>query len=145
MVLRYSSWVVAPITVNSTRERAGFKISPRPLGPLTITCATSTKDLMDFVKERGWHCPWLWLLGYFNYFLQSYHGIAYQLLDQKYRWRWFLCSSMAAGTSPFTMNLGQAFYNSCLTNLPASPARTGLFLVRRTRFQRTMNFFICVR
>ncbi len=33
IVLRYSSWVVAPIKVTSPRERAGFKISAIPLEP----------------------------------------------------------------------------------------------------------------
>ena len=32
IVLRYSSCVVAPITDNSPRERAGFKISAKPFG-----------------------------------------------------------------------------------------------------------------
>ena len=35
IVLRYSSWVVAPITVNSPRERAGLRMSASPLEPLS--------------------------------------------------------------------------------------------------------------
>ena len=58
IVLRYSSWVVAPITDISPRERAGFKISDKPLPPVSSPEAPaptiwwiSSKNKITFLRS----------------------------------------------------------------------------------------------
>ncbi len=97
MVLRYSSWVVAPITVNSP-WKSWFQISktfrpwPSPVLPAPIWWISSKKrsDISSFFAD------------FIKFWMFSSKATVLRALQvQKYRWDDFFLFLIAAGTSPF--------------------------------------------
>ena len=131
-MLRYSSWVVAPTTVNSPRERAGLRMSASPLEPLSppvepaprIWWISSKKRIIFPAAFTSLTRFWTFSSKLPRYWVPaSRPEISIEIISL------FL---IAAGTSPFTIAWASPSTTAVLPT-PASPTRTGLFLVRRDR------------
>ena len=120
------------MTVNSPRESAGLRISAMPLEPLSppidpaprIWWISSKKRIMLPASLTSLTKFWIFSSKLPRYWVPaSRPEISTEIISL------FL---MAAGTSPLTMAWANPSTTAVLPT-PASPTRTGLFLVRRER------------
>ena len=120
------------MTVNSPRERAGLMISARPLEPWPspvlpaprIWWISSKKRITFPIALTSWIRFWIFSSKLPRYCVPaSRPEISIEMISL------FL---IAAGTSPFTIACAKPSTTAVLPT-PASPTRTGLFLVRRDK------------
>ena len=135
MYLRYSLSVVAPTHCNSPRERAGLMMFEASIAPSaepapTMVCSSSMKRMMFLLLRissitalmRSSNCP--------RYFVPATMRARSRVMTR--------LSRKSSGTLPATISWARPSAMAVLPT-PASPIRTGLFLVRRQRIWMTRS------
>ena len=132
MVLRYSSCVVAPITVNSPRDKAGLIMSAKPLEPLSPPVEPAPKIWWISSKKRMILPASLTSLTKFWIFSSKAPRYCVPASNPEISIEITSLFLILAGTSPLTIACAKPSTTAVLPT-PASPTRTGLFLVRRAK------------
>ena len=128
--LRYSSKVVAPITCNSPRAKAGLSMLPASIEPSVLPAPTTVWS--SSIKRIIW--PFARVTSFKSFLRRSsnsprYLAPAMSPAISKLKIRLFLSVS---GTSPLTIRWARPSTTAVLPT-PGSPIKTGLFFVLRCK------------
>ena len=129
MCFLYSSSVVAPITWNSPRAKAGFKILAASIAP--SVAPAPTKVWISSMKIIISSCCWTSSIAFFNRSSNSPRYFAPANIELILKEIIRLLRKIS-GTLPVTIRWAKPSAMAVLPT-PGSPMRTGLFLVLRLR------------
>ena len=133
-ISRYSSRVVAPMSLSSPRAKAGFSMLPASTAPSALPAPTTVWSS----SMKRMTSPWDWITSWITAFRRSSNSPRYLAPARREP----ICKEMIrlplrpSGTSPLTMRWARPSTMAVFPT-PGSPMRTGLFLVRLRRIWMT--------